>query len=294
MAAELITPTDEFTGFPLPIIPSRRLMDGEPIFTNWHHSYHPNSSQALQGLGGRALRHSRIQLVDASNHNHSRESYHAIYKGFDMPDVSDLDGQFRLALLGITGYIPRQGIDMESPSYGVRDLTEQEVVFLRQPAAIAPVTNDQLHKFIEGHDDCSITPKKAWRTLHHKRKRQAAMSYDHIHYSYDATRTFFSDYVLSEERLDVSPKIVHRFMGALALEQYERAIGFGELIIQKATEATVEPIRPIFRELHSQGLLHRLVPADPAKIVKHKLGDHKKRQELLHNRLKKISDLAAA
>lgn len=292
MAAELVTPTDELTGFPLPIIPSQRLMDGEPIFTNWHHAYHPNSSDSLKGLGGRALRHSRIQLVDATNHNHSKESYHAIYKGFDMPDSSDLDEQFRLALLGITGYIPRQGIDMGSASYGVRDLTEQEIVFLRQPAAIAPVTNEQLHKFIIDHDDCSITPKRAWRVLHHKRKRQAAMSYDHIHYSYDAAKSFFSDYVLSEERLDVSPKIMHQFMGALALEQYEKAIGFGELIIQKATEATVQPVRPMYKQLHGQGLLHRLVPEDPAKIVKRKLGNHKKRQELLYSRLKEIPSLA--
>jgi hypothetical protein len=209
-----------------------------------------------------------------------------------MPDFNDPDNQFKLALLGITGFIPRQGIDMDSDTYGTRDLTEQELNFLRQPAAVSPVTNDQVYRYLERYDECN-TPKEAWKTLYKKRKRQAAMSYNHLHYSYDATKSFFTEYVLSEDKLDVNPKIMKKFMAALALQQYEKAVGLGELIIQRAAVVSVEPVRPIYKELHSGGLLHRLVPEDPAKIVKHKLGNFNQRQRLYPELQKRIEQIAA-
>lgn len=289
MAAELITPTDGVTGFPLPLVPSENLMDPSVrVFANWHHPFHPNSAPELQSLGGRALRHSRVQLVEAVDHNHSKESYHAVYDQPPLPAADNRHAQFMLALIGCLGYVPRQGLDIYSDGRPIRDLTAAEMDFLRQPAKAAPVTDTQLAQFIEKTD--GVRPRTAWRILQRKRERQAALSYQNLRYSYDPIRHFFSDYVLSEEQLDLSPRVMKRFLSS---KDEATLQGRGEFIIGRASEVAVDPIRSVYTALRTQGLLHNLTPENPAKVVKNKLGSFEQRKRLYPLLQERIEELVA-
>ncbi len=101
MAAEVVSPVDELTGMPLPILPVDK---NAP--SNWHHHFHPNNDPKLQGANGRALRYSRVQYVSKRLH----DRYHKEFFGPPLP--GDDSGRFLLIILSCAGYIPRQAIDV--------------------------------------------------------------------------------------------------------------------------------------------------------------------------------------
>ena len=229
-----------------------------------------------------------MQLVEAVDHNHSTESYHAKYLQPPLPEADDRHAQFLLSLLGCLGYIPEQGIDIYNDQQPVRQLKQTEINFLRQPAKIAPVTSYQLAQFVRKSDG-DVAHKTAWRTLQRKRETQAALGYENLRYAFDPVRNFFSDYVLSEELLDVTPKVMKRFLSA---KDEATRRGLGEFIIGKASQAATEPTRSVYIQLRDARLLHGLTPEDPAKVVKNKLGNFTQRQRLypiLYERIERIA-----
>ncbi len=101
MAAELITPTDELTGMPLPIAPI-----DSPYKSDWHHHFHPKLSPLLQNdIGGKAVRAARIQKVDYPTHHND---YHGIYLGPPLPETDE--DKFAMTIMSAAGYMPDSAI----------------------------------------------------------------------------------------------------------------------------------------------------------------------------------------
>jgi hypothetical protein len=79
------------------------------------------------GLGGEAARDSRVQWVWRDQHNRFHQAWDSLAEY--MPDTPVK--QYRTTIFGLTGYIPRQGIDFCGPDPRVVDLTRQQRELLR-------------------------------------------------------------------------------------------------------------------------------------------------------------------
>lgn len=105
MAAELVTPIDELTGIPLPLVQTVQ-MRPERFEPDWHHPLHPRRSPELTGnLGGEALRNCRVQRVSYELHHHE---YHETYAGPQLP-ATELD-KLKVITAAAAGYIPEAAI----------------------------------------------------------------------------------------------------------------------------------------------------------------------------------------
>jgi hypothetical protein len=144
VAAELVTPTDELTGLPLPVFVSPEMMDAAGIHTNHHHHFHPRKSQELGYLGnglnfselkpaeqtvwleGKAVRNSRVQVVPLYLH----QRYHDFFTGPLLPQ-SRAD-KFTATVLACAGVLPRRAIDLSKlGGYREIDLTDKQHRFLK-------------------------------------------------------------------------------------------------------------------------------------------------------------------
>jgi hypothetical protein len=65
MPNKWLSPVDELTGLPLPILTNfEPKYSSQPTWEDWHHHFHPKLDNILDcEVGGRFLRHSRIQLA---------------------------------------------------------------------------------------------------------------------------------------------------------------------------------------------------------------------------------------
>jgi hypothetical protein len=175
LTATLETPVDRFSGLPLLIAPSNkgRTPESGNSSYNWHHLFHPENSPVLQEtLGGIALRHCRIQLVNKYIHNHQSRgkfkgvAYHTLYTGPKIP--TDEDEQFRTCVLACAGYIPEEVIDLWAGEPKQREITDKERDFLRVKDPNEP------------------------------------FDYLMVKYRYEPVRDFFQEYTLSQNLIDAN------------------------------------------------------------------------------------------
>lgn len=290
MAAELETPRDELSGLPLPILlPADFSPQRDPTAVNWHHHFHPSSASELRcSLGGKALRSARLQLVPADLHNDGKHTYHTIFKGPELPAANDSEKQFWLCVLACAGYVPRQAIDVrsDSPDEPV-ELTLADQQRYRAPATPQMISQQDFVRFRD-RDRADLPARQVWRALEVRHKRQAALSYQHFRYSYDPIRDFFREFILQRE-IDISPKLIKRFLGAADFDRKHR---LGETILARAADQATLSFRSQYQVLHQSAALHPLMPIEPDKLVFHKLGDYRGRQQLLPRLQEVLADSA--
>lgn len=138
MAAELVTPVDEFTGLPLPLLPPKNAPPKNSPEIEWHHHFHPRKHPLLEGLGGIAIRTVRLQ----STYRREHTNYHRHYIGPPLPELPE--EQFQAVIMAYAGYIPEQAINtrrdeprlVSVPEDLRRRLWETDEI---QPTAIHPV-----------------------------------------------------------------------------------------------------------------------------------------------------------
>ncbi len=126
----IATPVDQPTGLPLPILPAELSKEGSFDLLdqekNFHHIWHPNTSEELQGITGRALRYSAGWFIQKTLHR----NYHELFYGpQQLP--SDIDQKFRACVLSCAGIIPPQAINLSvRGEYEIVDLTKSQQSWL--------------------------------------------------------------------------------------------------------------------------------------------------------------------
>lgn len=108
MRVEVDMPVDDRTGIPHPMLPPpdrilTRTKSGE---IDLNHAFHPRMDVLLQGVGGLAVRHCRVQLVPWHDHHNV---YHRAYYGPPLPET--VHAQFRTVVFAAAGYIPEFAVD---------------------------------------------------------------------------------------------------------------------------------------------------------------------------------------
>lgn len=121
MAAEFL-PTDEYTGIPLAIYPS--VVGGRE---DDHHAFFEHEDWRLQGLGGKAIRHCRLQRVKRTLH----ERYHDFYREHERPlPTNDID-RFFVTIWAIADYLPRTAVDVSGSAPIFRQLDDSTYQYIR-------------------------------------------------------------------------------------------------------------------------------------------------------------------
>ncbi len=143
MAAELVTPTDELTGLPLPLVPLDELSHD----LDWHHHQHPRRSPILKrDLGGSAVRQSRLQLYDYELHH---LGYHHTYFGPPLPETEE--EQFATTIMSVAGYMPDFALDFQSNEPRIVRLRPEQRQQLQTSGEIRIGSADVIKNFIRGY-----------------------------------------------------------------------------------------------------------------------------------------------
>lgn len=133
MPGELVTPRDELTGLPLPILPFEHAE-----MTGWHHHAHPRNSKLLQGLGGYSVRTVRVQLVDGHpgtaifNKDGSinckygeHQRYHLFYGGPELPESEK--EKFEYSIWATAGYVPSEAINVRGLEPTIEQMKPEQI-----------------------------------------------------------------------------------------------------------------------------------------------------------------------
>lgn len=296
MAAELITPVDELTGIPLPILPQEVLNHSSP-HTNWHHPWHANSAPELQGLGGRALRHSRVQLVRATDHNYKdktgRPNYHNFYIGPELP--TDTRKQFELCVLSAAGYMPDMAIDLRSGEPVVVPMSDVELTLLRTPAKTKPITTaDKIRLRRQIAQDYAPQEqlgskrqlyKQALNNMRDQQAKQASFGFHHMVYQYQPMRDFFQQLVVEQEVVGINETQVEEFLLTKNIQTKQK---IGQQLLELAVNQTADQIEEPYQVLRRAGKFHPKMPTAASKLVYYKLGTHEERDKLAATRAQRL------
>lgn len=183
MAAEILTPTCETTGLPLPILPSEPRIRGAFLFNrpNYHHPHHPDSDPVLADSRGRALRGSRMIKTPYANHLF----YHQTFVGPELPETDE--EVFKTLVLNVAGVIPKEGIDISAPhSWSQRPISEDEHSRFAQPGIIKVERAKNIARFIseytlESRDDDLVSNRELEEFVDnntsYERKREIASNF---------------------------------------------------------------------------------------------------------------------
>ncbi len=289
MAAELITPVDELTGIPLPIVPQNYLVEQSKL-SNWHHAWHPNSDVALEDLGGRALRHSRIQLVRRIDHNYKdkgRPNYHNYYAGPEMPTTDS--ERFRLCVLSAAGYMPEMGIDLDGTSDGplVRPLTTKERDLLRAPAQPHRLSSAERSRIErQASQDYRALRRSGSKkrfidqtvsNIVRRREDQSSFGYHHVVYQYQPMRDFFRQQVLLQPATTMHQ---HQIEEMLLSPNPDRRAHLGVQLLLMLSREAADNVELDYKLLKRVDRLHPRMPDDASNLVFYKLGSRSERREL--------------
>jgi hypothetical protein len=245
MAAELVTPTDEYTGLPLAIAPKC-----EPLLFNpaddadYHHGWHPSNAPLFKTVAGLALRNSWMQYIEKDLHNEGPFRYHRFFAGPELPTKeSDIYGRIVLAC---AGYVPDQVIDLSTEDPFARRATATEVKFLRMRNDIDP------------------------------------FGYRYLRYGYDPIRVFFQDYALQQDLTHIRSSTIDEF---LCTRDIEKKLKIGKFLLWNASAQATASIRDKYVDLARRELLHPEMPKDPKPLARWKLGSEQRIKEQLIPRL---------
>ena len=292
MAAELITPVDSLTGVPLPILPREILPIDNPEVANMHHAWHPSSDPRLLTTAGLALRHSRVQLVRATDHNmgdknRGKLTYHDFYEGPPLPE--DETEIFRMCVLSCAGYLPDKAIDLHKATPREITMNPQQIEILRKAAVPQDVRRDEklaardrareLYKIFENPG----VPEKEYvaqsvEDFIRRRKAQAGFHFRHVVYRYEPIRKFFTEYTFAQDFTRASEARLDQF---LFTNKPEDKVKIGKWLLALAVGQTADPVQSTYSELRRNGKLHPRMPADVRELIWFKLGSPEQHAKLM-------------
>jgi len=187
VAAEILTPSCEVTGLPLPILPNES-RPRETLFVrdqnrgpNFHHLYHPDSDSLLANTRGRALRGSRVMKTPFRLHTY----YHQTFVGPELPETDE--EVFKHIVYSVAGVMPKYGIDITGPyTWMERPIQDFEYKKFARPGVMKVEKAKNIARFIssytlEHRDDDLVSnieiEEFVERKTPYKRKREIASKF---------------------------------------------------------------------------------------------------------------------
>lgn len=253
----LRAPMDEQTGMPLPIAPRSDLTSRNPEDINEHHGWFPRLHPALRTRGGRALRASRLQRVEKSQHNHGdKTALHALVRfGPELPTVEA--EQFGLCALALALYLPDKVVDTSGGEIEVRSMKDWEHNRLSELGILSPPRPKQVKsyrdKWLPG---MSLVDAKQHLLL--QRQKQADFGYRNMHYGFDPLREFVRSYVFEQDLSDVKPSLRRKFIYQGDIEAGLTLLGVASVTASRTALIRGQPLDAVYGDLYRREQLHPL------------------------------------
>lgn len=291
MAAELVTPTDEFSGLPLPLLPlENELPIDQGDIANWHHHFHPRTDPVLfNTVGGRALRSARIQLVATTQHNYSEMAYHKFFKGPEIP--ADRDTQFGLCVLSCAGFLPEDAVDTSTGEPRIVRMTNEQQAQLRVKPEASDPEEWQVEKY-RRQKLPAASLDEVRRVLAEKWQLQAELSYRNLRYGYDPMKAFFTEVVLVQDVSHLPECIIEEFVETGSMKPGLVLLSQAAVQAVETAEHRGQKVSDLYRVARSNGYLHNGMPPNAASLVKYKLGDLSTRVGLLPRLRQQLGGMA--
>ncbi len=273
-------PVDLRTGMPIPIAPTVDVQSLPQGQINEHHHFYPRLSPVLTStLGGKALRVSRIQRVEISQHNFGDRFFHKYFpEGPEIPE--DPRQQLGMCALASAGYLPEQIVDTADGKPLVRPMKYWEFNRLRRPGMYVQPQPFQVKRFRDKRRP-GLTLIEAKAELVTSRQRQADMTYHTLLYGFDPIKKFIVQQVMSQDYSVLSNELRDRLLIDDDIEAGMCILAVGARLAAQNATVQGESLASVYSALYKEGRLHPRMPANAATLLKHKLGQLSHRIELL-------------
>jgi hypothetical protein len=218
-------PVDSLTGIVRPIYVTPEHYTGQnPLGpdTHFHHHVFNKRREELQDTAGKIVRRTYGQRLPKEMHMCDYSgSLHDIFRQPEKIPQTKAEKHL-MAMLHISKVIPRVSIDLVGGSYKDREL------------------NDQEHDFISSSRITNYEDSDKARGIYQKHK----------------LGRFFLEYALEQDIHElVSRKERDRYLGARRAEDLARTRELGNLIICRAIDESIQPVRSIYIEAKNAGMV---------------------------------------
>lgn len=184
------------------------------------HSFFFSSSPELTDDAGKALRYSRVQRVPRWLHDRKHNIHYP--DGVEQLPQTEQD-KFGLTVLACAGYVSPYAIDVRSDSPRLVKMSQRT------------------YDFVKGK-----------RQLHVETRRDEVMRYRTQAHAKRRIGLFFAEYAKRQDISDLDEGTVDQFLHTSSAKVRQR---LGNVILGHAIEVAVDPVRPLYREALSAGLV---------------------------------------
>jgi hypothetical protein len=233
MAAELVAPTDEITGFPYLIAPKKMWLPlDNPDVANRHHVMHPGNDPFFRTVAGAAVRCCMVQTTEVELHNYGVETYHQSYK--ESWYRRDVKGVLSTVIPAVAGVLPGGVIEMSSRGPIERLMTTKEREYF-----LTPHPTDKF-------------------------------GYRYLSYGYGQIRDFLSEVVTSQDLSHIRQSRIDEFLNTTDRDKKKK---IGHMLLLSAIGVTSDLIREDYFTYRRTGMMHPGMPPEPQQLMLYKLGN---------------------
>lgn len=241
--SELVTPRQprrlmpvDSLGMPYGIAPAPVPTDQHSIELSEHHGFYTRRAPQLRDPMGRVVRLSRTHDLESWQHIEFHNQFPGGLESFPETDQAKFD----LALLALSGYLPREGMVMDNDrAFHLQELTDGQYRFMRSRYRMHPQTRSSTRK---------LTP--------HGCERSTNSSYTYIG---PVVTEFIVDNYLVSDFAEQAEAMIND-------HDRDRRHKIGRRLLEAAVYNAVEGIKPVFNDLKRNGLI-RVGEAHPAEVV---------------------------
>jgi hypothetical protein len=241
------TPYDERSKLALHFKPFR-----EATVTSENHLAHPSVDKRLRKLGGQAVRHGRVQVVEGlggvAQPNRPEKSfgehewYHYYLRGPWLPTTEQ--EQFDYVVWATSLYVPEIGIEVGPKGWREVRHTPEEIEIIRRRIRIG---------------------------------------------SEEHGKKFMKKYVMKQDIKHVSPSLIDEFIGT---KNVERRTYLGHWLLSQAAMVATDQIDQPFRKAHKEGLVAPQETPKVSNLVQRKIQGRKNRDHVIYEYRALLRDAA--
>lgn len=288
-------PQCEETGIPLLIAPSKDAASLASDQKSLHHLVYPKTHPLLQGIVGRALKLSRMQVLPNTLHNDGSETaFHTLYgDGIVLPETPE--EKLGFILLCLTRYMPDTIVDTTGGDTMTRRMYPWERRYFSSTNEPVPVKYEDVTVF-RNKSRPNLSLKQAKDELLALRGANAKESFAGFHHSNGYVVEPIRDFVLAQSVSELNKTLMRKFMlygepeiGMTLLEHAAK---------EAANRATIKgrAFAAVYGQMRNDGRISDAMPVGAPEFVVAKLGTPAGRMALLpvlQARLKRHHDLIA-
>ena len=281
-----ITPVDNVTNRPYPILQHEPLKTDDPDYSNVHHGRHQLENYQLQDSlfpwdpsykARKAERNASLQFVNPYDHNKidprtGRPNYHWWFYG-TLPLATEAE-IFGYVIPTIAGILPKYALDMRSGEPKVVVPTPAQMALMRTVRKPQPISWKKIEKIkakamydyrdldIHETDEHEYVQDRL-QTYIDQSSASHGFPYQYFTYRTEVARDFIQDFVFKQD-INASEREVEEFISEQSAEKKRY---LGTKMLSKAVDAATLGVASTYETAKREGRLHAARPRTARGVV---------------------------